>query len=137
MTEVKTMCVIVDLDLVVPAIIREEFYTYSVLEREKEDIFNYFDFLTISPEHIMSFALYMKSLDLGRVVINFSQDDARKYIKIRSDIFKEIDDTDVYMVKINDNSARSINTWIEKSKSKLNYSKRVLSSVGLECIGAH
>lgn len=129
------MCVIVDLDLVVPAIISLEFSNMRYMEGYSDHSEKYLSAMTISLNQIMNYAARMKSWDLGRVVVNFNMEDAIRYLQSNPDIFEQIDHSQVYLVRLPHNANQDkdalMSELIEKLVSKINYSPRVLRTVGL------
>lgn len=129
------MCVIVNLDLVVPAIISSEFFSMRYMEGYSVHRDKYLSIMTISPHLIMNYATRMKSWDLGRVVVNFDKEDAVRYLHSNPDMFEQIDQSQVYLVKLPRNTDEDKETLmkelIARLVAKINYSPRVLRTVGL------
>lgn len=135
MEEKVSMCVIVDLDLVVPAVIALEFINIRSLDGYRDNKEDYLSAMTISADQIMNYATRMKSWDLGRVVVNFDWHDAVRYLQSSSDIFEQIENYSVYSIKLPQSSgcdkAAYISDLIKSLTLKTNYSPSVLSTVGL------
>lgn len=128
------MCVVVDLDLVVPAVISMEFSSMKCLRGYESNKRKYLDAMTISLNQIMNYAMRMKSWDLGRVVVNFRREDAAHYLRSNSDIFIKIDPSEIYSIRLPYDEGReedAVQCLIDKMKARINYSPRVLRTVGL------
>lgn len=128
------MSVVVDLDLVVPAVISTEFSNMKCLRGYKENKKSYLNAMTISLNQIMNYALRMRSWDLGRVVVNFEREDVSRYLHSNPDIFVQIDPSEIYSIRLNyydGKEEEAVVNLINEMKSKINYSPRVLRTVGL------
>lgn len=115
---------IVNLDLVIPAIIKSELQIAKKIQKKDRNYSNVY--FTISPRHIMSFAIWIKTLHLGRVVINFTEDDALKYLRNNSDVYEEIDNSQVFQIKFSKYTEENINKYIDKLALNINYDEEVM-----------
>lgn len=114
------MCVIINLDLIVPVVIKSEM---SFLDRiGAQDYMG----LTISPNMIMNYAQQLKKLDLGRIVINFTKEDVIKYLDMHSNIYQKIGESQVYKI-----SNKDITNVLHDMIIRLNYPDVVLETVNL------
>lgn len=129
------MCVIVNLDLAIPATIQ---YAFSNLKRMS--IYNDNDntllgLIAISPDNIIEYANRMKSWDLGRVVVNFNSDDALEGLRSYPEFFIPMDGLQMYRLRPQNDNTRltedDVKTIIRSLVSNINYSPRVLRTVGL------
>lgn len=129
------MCVVVDLDLVVPAVISLQLLNIKSLDGYPENKEAYLSAMTISADQIVSYANRMKSWDLGRVVVNFDWDDAVRYLQSNSNLFRQIENYSVYSIIIPQmdefDKERVITELLHELTSRINYSSRVLRTVGL------
>lgn len=129
------MCVVVNLDLVVPAVIASEFLMMRCLAGYEDNKDSYLEALTISTRQIMNYAVRMKSWDLGRVVVNFDSQDADRYLQSRPDIFRQIDRNHIYSIRLSEHTDKDkallVSELIDSLTSTINYSKSVLRTVGL------
>lgn len=131
------MCLVVNVDLVVPAVISSEFLSIQCLNGYDENKDKYLETMTISARQIMSYASRMKSWDLGRVVINFESEDAERYLRSKPDLFSPTETLpNVYSVILPQSTGTtdkesSLKDILQKFVSNINYSPRVLRTVGL------
>lgn len=130
------MCVIVNIDLVIPAALSSEFDTMRRLSGYKEYSNAYLNAMTISADQVMNYAHRMKFRDLGRVVITFNSSDVEFYLRSNTDLFEEIKGSHgLYSVRIpNDGEMKketSMHNLLKKLTSTINYSPRVLRTAGL------
>lgn len=128
------MCVVVDLDLVVPAVISMEFSSMKCLRGYASNKKRYLNAMTISLNQIMNYAMRMKSWDLGRVVVNFRREDAARYLHSNPDIFVKIDPSEIYSIQLPYDEGQeeaAVLGLLDEMKAKINYSPRVLRTVGL------
>lgn len=129
------MSVVVNLDLVVPAIIESEFSDMKSMGGYETNKDQYLEAMTISATQIMNYASSMKSWDLGRVVVNFDREDAVRYLQSNPRRFKQISPSHIYSIKIPKNSDESsesrMKAFIRELTSEINYSTHVLRTVGL------
>ena len=130
------MCVIVNLDLVIPAILKNEVDIVKEYRKYGENKRWHLENIQISPNYAMNYANSLKYLDLGRVVVNFRKEDVEKYFKLNSQIFKEILNENIYKLILPmsdevDDIEKHFDNLINEMVSKLNYSNHVLEVVGL------
>lgn len=129
------MCVVVNLDLVVPAVISLEFLNMRCLDGYSNNAEKYLDAMTISTHQVMNYAHRMKSWDLGRVVVNFGEEDADRYFKTNSDIFVQIGHSRIYSIQLPYETGKKkdsqLSELIQNLTSKINYSPYILRAVGL------
>ena len=133
-------CLVVNYDLVVAAVIKDQFKTIKSLAGYKENRKAYLSAICLCPNSIMSYAKRMKSWDLGRVVINFDINNVLHFFQCRLDIFEpfdsngsEPDERKFFGFRISENidPEKYFSNLIGELISHLNYSKRVLRTVGL------
>lgn len=131
------MCVIVNLDLVIPAILSEQLIHARMLgeHNKSRGVDFYLNLVTISANQIITYAERMKSWDLGRVIINFTEEDANHYLNSNTKIFEKKNGSDLFLVRllpiVNGSNELSMKRLIEYLVSNINYSPRVLRAVGL------
>lgn len=128
------MCVIVNVDLVVPAVISSEFLNMQCLNGYDENRDEYLATMAISAGQIMNYATRMKSWDLGRVVINFGSEDVERYLRSKPDIFSpKADQPRIYSILLSQGTDKEqlMKKLIDDFVSKINYSPYVLRTVGL------
>ena len=125
---------VVNVDLVVPAVISSELWNIQCLNGYEKNRDEYLATMTISVGQIMNYAARMKSWDLGRVVINFGSEDAEHYLQSRPDIFRRKEGCpQLYSVlrPQDRNREQRITGIIADFVSKINYSPYVMRTVGL------
>lgn len=130
------MCVIVNADLIIPAVVASEFSTMRRLNIDNTYSDIYLEAMTISVSKVMNYAKRMKSWDLGRVVITFNSEDIDFYLRSNTEFFRELEGSEgIYSIKIpkdgeikKENSVRNL---LKKLTATINYSPRVLKTVGL------
>lgn len=115
---------IINLDLVIPAIIKKELQTAKMTQKDELHYSNVY--FTISPRHIMSFTRWIKTLHFGRVVINFTEDDALKYLRQNSNVYEEIDNSQVFQIKFSEYTEKNIQEYIDKLTLNINYDEEVM-----------
>ncbi len=134
------MCVIVNLDLVIPAVLASELSRVKRLSHNssEQNIDNYVASITISADRVTNYAMRMKSWDLGRVIVNFSKNDAENYLSARSNLFSEIDNLKIYSIILPQETNWGVSqSWdkmiqcIKQLSNNLNYSERVIKTAGL------
>lgn len=129
------MSIVVNLDLVVPAVIASEFSMLRNLEGYEENKESYLGAMTISTKQIMNYAVRMKSWDLGRVVVNFDNNDVERYLQSRPMLFQQIDQDDIYSIRLaettGEDKAFLVTELIKDLTSTINYSQKVLRTTGL------
>ena len=131
------MCVIVNLDLIIPAILSEQLVRAKMLSEynKKRSVDFYLNLVTISANQMITYAERMKSWDLGRVIINFTEEDANHYLNSNTKIFEKKNGSDLFLVRllpiVNGSNELSMKRLIEYLVSNINYSPRVLRAVGL------
>lgn len=132
---IKNMCVIVNLDLVVPAAITLELTNIKSLNGYRNNKDLYLSSMTISADQIMNYAMRMRAWDLGRVIVNFDREDAVRYLNSNADMFKQIHHDSIYVIKVpqtdENDMEESVAQLIKKLTSTINYPPRVLRTVGL------
>lgn len=118
---------VVNIDLVIPAIIKDELKMYKALaKKENSSLCKYSQCFTISPKHIMAFAMWLKTLHFGRVIVNFTEEDALKYLRINSNVFKEFDDSRIFSINFSECTEENIQKYIDKLTLDINYDLDVL-----------
>ena len=118
---------VVNIDLVIPAIIKDELKMYKALaKKENGNLYKYSQCFTISPKHIMAFAMWLKTLHFGRVIVNFTEEDALKYLRRNSNVFKEFDGSRIFIIDFLECTEKNIQKYIDKLTLDINYDLDVL-----------
>ena len=130
------MCVIVNLDLAIPATIQYAFSNLKRMSIYNENANTLLGLIAISPDNILEYANRMKSWDLGRVVVNFDSRDALEGLISYPEFFiYPVDDSQMYRLRPQNDNTRltedDVKTIIHSLISNINYSPRVLRTVGL------
>lgn len=129
------MCVIVNLDLAIPATISYAFSNLKKMNKYNENANTLLGLIAISPNNILEYANRMKSWDLGRVVINFDSGDALEGLLSYPEFFIPMDGSQMYRLRPQKDNTRltedDVKTIIHSLVSNINYSPRVLRTVGL------
>lgn len=126
--------VIIYLDLVIPAVILQEYIWIKSLNCYRENKKSLLSTMTISADQIMNYAMQMRSWDLGRVVINFGKNDAELFLKRNPHLFERMDcKENLYFVKIpkSNNMECEVENFIRNLSHNINYPVNVLKTVGL------
>lgn len=133
-------CVVVNYDIVIAAVINKNFEIIKSLAGYKENKNDYLKAICLCTRAITEYANRMKTWDLGRVVINFDANDALHYLQCHPELFKPFDSNEYepderkffgFRIPENIDLEEYFSNLIDELKSHLNYSKRVLRSVGL------
>ena len=82
----------------------------------------------------MSFAFWLKTLHFGRVVVNFTEEDALKYLRMNSDVYEEVDNSQIFIVKFSEYTEENIQEYIDKLILNINYDTEVLEFLKLSWI---
>lgn len=131
---------LVNYDLVVAAVIKDQFKIIKSLDGYNENKNDYLSAICLCTKNITNYATRMKSWDLGRVVINFDDNDVLHFFQCRLDIFKPFDSNrfepnegKFFSLRIPENidPEEYVSNLIDELTSHLNYSKRVLRTVEL------
>ena len=122
------MCVIVNIDLVVSAVIYSELAEIRRIAGGQAENQDCEKAITVSPDRVMRYARQLKFSDLGRIVINFGREDVAEYLDENSKIFRRVGESQVYRLAPVQTGQKGA---LDGMLSKLNYSDRVLRTVGL------
>lgn len=127
--------VIVNLDLVIPAVILQEIINIKSLNNYQNNSKAYLSTMTISVDQVMNYAMRMRVWDLDRVIVNFDRNDVINYFQHNADLFEQIGHSSAYLIKFLETNNYDMENYvfslIKNLSSKINYPVRVLKTVGL------
>ena len=88
--------IIVNLDLVIPAVILQEMINIKSLNNYQNNSKAYLSTMTISVDQVMNYAIRMRAWDLDRVIVNFDRNDVINYLQHNADLFEQINHSSAY-----------------------------------------
>ena len=138
-------CIVVNEDLAIPAHLSYEFSILRALPTYQKDETHRREYIkcgvSITPKNAVDYAQRMKSWDLGRVVGNFDANDALHFLESHPKLFKTLDsernvrhdENTLFSLVIPEgiDPEKYVYNVIDELTSHVNYSKRVLRTVGL------
>lgn len=127
--------IIVNLDLVIPAVILQEMINIKSLNNYQNNSKAYLSTMTITVDQVMNYAMKMRAWDLDRVIVNFDRNDVINYLQHNADLFEQINHSSAYLIKFletdNCDMENCVLSLIKNLSSKINYPIKVLKTVGL------
>ena len=130
------MAVNVNLDLVIPASIQNEFNVMRRLRDYSKYKDIYLSAILLSSDSIWNYAWRLMWRDIDRVILTFKKSDIDKYLKTNIDVFEEINNYGLYKLNFLQNQTLNedkLKKYIKRLCSNINYSPEVLRTSGLLC----
>ena len=127
--------IVVNLDLVIPAVILQEIINIKSLNNYQNNSKAYLSTMTITVDQVMNYAIRMRAWDLDRVIVNFDKNDVINYFQHNADLFEQVGHSSAYLIKFSETNdydmENCVLSLIKNLSSKINYPIKVLKTVGL------